>query len=141
LFLALAGLSALGSTSSPATAGATLAAAATPGVRVPEPGDVAMTVALDDGGAWHGFLRAGDRVDLLATRQPEVPGGAARVTKVKDVLILAVAPLPPPKAGGIGSSWMVESPEGTRLTVSVDAEDVAQVAALQGSLKFAAVNK
>lgn len=105
---------------------------------VPAPGQVAVRVELADGGADQHFLRAGDRIDLIAgaaDTDPLVGTAAATTERIDDVRVLEVRPPPPTGLSGD------DRQPGTVLIVSADASRADLVTSLANRKVLAARDK
>lgn len=96
-----------------------------------------MRVELADGGADQHFLRAGDRIDLIAGAADTDPlvGAAAAAERIDDVRVLEVRP--PPSTGLSGE----DRQPGTVLIVSADASRADLVTSLANRKVLAARDK
>jgi Flp pilus assembly protein CpaB len=103
------------------------------------PGQVAVAVRLADGGAGLRFIRAGDRIDLLAASAPTALAGTAPMGKgasasIDSVSVLAVRA--PPDA-----SPTAEPAGGTEVVVAVDRAQALRLADFMTAPIFAALDK
>lgn len=94
--------------------------------RQPQPGHVAVALTLADGGAGRGFLRPGERIDLISDTAD---------ISLRDVAVLSVSR--ESTAAGLMHSTSGES-DGTNLVVGVDPKDIATLTALTTRRTFAA---
>jgi hypothetical protein len=101
----------------------------------PAPGQVAVRVELADGGADERFLRAGDRIDLIAgPGETDSPAAtpAATADRIEGVRVLEVRS--PPASGLTGG----EHEAGTVLIVSADASRADLITSLASRRVLAA---